>query len=354
MSEIFEEDPQVTMFKGGTVRPRATGLPMIYKPIKVGDVGAMLWVTVLGMCKPDRSDPTSIVVRKDFTNFDTGQAVDIQAMDGAAGTIYFLLRLTYFMKGKGRVGTAGLVNYQCSFDYDFRQANGAGLGPEDLVLQNPVPAKQDYEVHEGYDDDEITLGNFNPTVGLPGGPRFVRINPALTVSGVSSPVTIGGFTLNLHVMRSQGPTDGFVKDMMVWLSYDEGETAYTQPRKEAVLAWATKINRKYTRLADAVRDGGAPLLRVDGYASKTGNAVSNQGYGDRRVAPVMQDVARLLAVPANKISPKSFGSQEASWHWDFDSKGGAVKGPRAEDRAVAVWFEPNGAWKVVQAGVPAE
>jgi hypothetical protein len=192
---------------------------------------------------------------------------------------------------------------------------------------------------------------------MPGGPRFVSINPAVSVPDVtSSPqpgASVGSFSIHIHVIPyppviELGPPRDFIEDMAVTVKYRaEMETDFTPERQAVVLAWVTKINRKYPRLAEAARTGG-PILFVDGFASITGTPLENQNYANNRLTPVKQFIARQLAVPPDKISPKPYGSQQAAWHYEFDTKGGAAKGPRAEDRRVVAWFDADAAWKVVK------
>jgi hypothetical protein len=362
--------------------PITHGLIMLQRDFRLPDIYGSLWFTVIGMHASN--NPLS-PQRSDFTNFNTSQVTYIDPDVDVAGTIYFLLRITYRVFdtsgfGLSVVMSEGLVNYRCSFDYAFGQDKGQGLGAEDLILYSPVQVKDPYE--DG-DVGVVVLSGFNPDVGLPGGPKFIRINPSVSLPNVSSTsqgiqvgggqkvsivgtvgggttvampqsaVAVGTFKLSLHVIPTgptvpPGPPQEFIDDMAVRLFYSrETETDFTRSKQKAALDWVTKINRKYPQLAEAVRSGG-PLLHVDGFASITGNAVDNQQYALRRLRPVKECIATQLAVPATKISPKPYGSQLAAWEWDFDARGGAVKGPQASDRMVKAWFDAEAAWKVVQ------
>src|SRR5271165_5565645 len=217
--------------------PKTNGLIMLKRDFKLPDIYGTLWFTVIGMHKVDGD--ASGPERLNFTDFDTSQVTTIKAKEGMTGTIYFLLRITYRVFDTSGFGLSvvlseGLVNYRCSFDYAFGKDKGQGLDAEDLILYSPVQLKDPYE--DG-DVGVVALSGFNADVGLPGGPKFIRITPSVRLPSVSSTsqgiqvgggqkvvvngtvgggttvampqsaVAVGSFKISIHVIPTEGKVD---------------------------------------------------------------------------------------------------------------------------------------------------
>jgi len=356
---------------------------MIPIPIDYSDnyVTAKIALTVIAMHKQADDDP----LRLDFRDLNSERSTFLDPRK-KKGSIYFLLRLKYFVVNKDATGLSeGLVNYRCTFEYEFGPGGEGRIDAKDLTVYSPVVVREPYSEGEL---GAVGLVSFTPSVEYMGQTvRFIRITPVIATrsfSSTSSGITIGleskvisvegtvgggvteipvqtgvpngYFKLNLYVYPVDlAPTvsvipEEFRKAMVVSLLYSEAEVRLSSDRQMKLLAWITTINKKYPRLADAVRRGG-PLLHVDGYASITGTPLKNQSYATLRSEQVKTFVAHNLAVPVDKISAKPFGSQNAQWHFDFETPDRVKAKPRDEDRLVLVWFDVDEAWKIAGDGV---
>lgn len=352
-------------------------MPAIETSFTDGDLTGNIKLTVIAQVQERSDDP----VRKDFRSFNSEQTVFLSP-EKMSGTITFFVRVEFQIFQKNALSSSmiesGLSNYRCTYEYEFGPGGGGQIDAKDLRLSQPVTLRDIYTVGNA---STVGLASFNPDIGPVGHTiRYIRITPALAVKGFAHTRTIefsagaggkglsadgtfgigltetpvptavpsGTFKLNVFVYPlSTGieMSKPFRQAMALRLTYSEKEVEFNRDRQLKVLAWIKLINQRYPSLAEAVRRGG-PLLHIDGYASITGTPLGNQGYALQRINHVKQFVATHLAVPVEKISPKPFGSQNAQWHWEFESPSAAKKLPRDEDRAVIIWFDANEAWRI--------
>lgn len=346
---VFEGNPVF-----GGVWPKATGLPLVKRAMDIGRLHAEVWFSVLGMHSYRVLDGPSTIVRKDFTDFNTTQTVAIQAKDGAKGTIYFLLRITYFLidRGSGWSGveiSEGLVNYRCSFDYSFGPDKGQGLSAKDLIIEPADISKDPYEEQE-MGDDQVVLGSFNAVPSAPGGAKFLRISPSVILPGVSSssaqsiqvgrnvgekgrvqgtlqdsssvsepqsPSAVGSFTLNIQVVPNAREVIPLPNDLDVFFNIgksgiDEiprtkGVGGGKTPRAQ-IDAWMTQVEAKYPEFWKAIKKGTTGktgVISVKGYASNNGSRQANDKVASDRAKAVQ---TRLLSrISEWAIPPQGYG-----------------------------------------------
>jgi hypothetical protein len=136
-------------------------------------------------------------------------AKPINVFAGCRGTISFLATIKYrYHYDSGGIHpnqheiSSGGTEHHCSFDYVF-PANAQS--PADLTIGNIIKVREGDKEQHGDPTYSVDLAEWNYDKGASSGPRFLRINPAVSYStGAQTPPKtsndegIGAFMIPIH------------------------------------------------------------------------------------------------------------------------------------------------------------